>query len=308
MERVDELNLNVYSAAFRTYDPALGRWWQQDPMQDAMPGLSAYHQTYGNPVNYRDPLGLYGYGGGLNRHIGESAGEQWMREHNMGDGYTNPVFAQGPSYQQQQMNQFFSSLPQGQYQVSSDDDEVFRLGGFVGENYYSRIFYRSFFTSGRNILDAGVDPTYLQAGTNTDALFGVWSIASYSAGIYEQARALSLAKYNLQYLKDLSEIRNFHRGYKTARQATLLNNIASNTKMMKGIKLGARRMAGIGLIFGAADAINKGNSVEAWGWIAADAIMTGVGFTGWGAPIAGIYFAGRFAYGLYEMAESDIPR
>ncbi len=38
MERVGELDLNVYSAAFRTYDPALGRWWQQD----AMPGLSAY--------------------------------------------------------------------------------------------------------------------------------------------------------------------------------------------------------------------------------------------------------------------------
>ncbi len=39
-------------------------------------------------------MGLYGYGGGLNRHIGESAGEQWMREHGMGDGYTSPVFAQ----------------------------------------------------------------------------------------------------------------------------------------------------------------------------------------------------------------------
>lgn len=37
MERVDDLDLNVYSAAFRTYDPALGRWWQQD----WMPGLSA---------------------------------------------------------------------------------------------------------------------------------------------------------------------------------------------------------------------------------------------------------------------------
>ncbi len=88
MERVGELDLNVYSAAFRTYDPALGRWWQQDPMQDAMPSLSAYHQTYGNPVNYRDPLGLYGWGGhgGLNRHIGESAGEQWMRERELSDG------------------------------------------------------------------------------------------------------------------------------------------------------------------------------------------------------------------------------
>ncbi len=155
MERVGELDLNVYSAAFRTYDPALGRWWQQDPMQDAMPGLSAYHQTYGNPVSYRDPLGLYGYGGGLNRHIGESAGEQWMREHGMGAGYTNPVFQNTrPSYGQQQMNQFFSSLPAGKYQVGGDDREMFRLTGFIGDSYYAHIFYRSFFGGGKT--DPGI--------------------------------------------------------------------------------------------------------------------------------------------------------
>ena len=95
MERVDDLDLNVYSAAFRTYDP-VGRWWQQDPVQDAMPGLSAYHQTYGNPVNYRDPLGLYGWGGGVNRHIGETAGEQWMREHNMARAIPTRCFSNKP--------------------------------------------------------------------------------------------------------------------------------------------------------------------------------------------------------------------
>ena len=96
MERVDDLSLNVYSAAFRTYDPALGRWWQQDPMQDAMPGLSSYHQTFGNPVAFADPLGLFPEGG-VNRHMGESAGEQWMRESGLGSDYTNPVVAQMPA-------------------------------------------------------------------------------------------------------------------------------------------------------------------------------------------------------------------
>ena len=79
-----------------------------------MPGLSAYHQTYGNPVNYRDPLGLYGYGGGLNRHIGESAGEQWMREHGMGAGYTNPVFQNNrPNPFMSSLNSFVAGLPSG---------------------------------------------------------------------------------------------------------------------------------------------------------------------------------------------------
>ncbi len=51
-----------------------------------MPGLSAYHQTYGNPANHRDPLGLYGYGGELNSHIGESARKDWMRERVLSSG------------------------------------------------------------------------------------------------------------------------------------------------------------------------------------------------------------------------------
>ncbi|MBX2901889.1 MAG: hypothetical protein KF775_19745 [Cyclobacteriaceae bacterium] len=40
-------------------------------------------------------------------------------------------------------------------------------------------------------------------------------------------------------------------------------------------------------------------------WFAADTIMTGIGLTGWGAPIAGVYFLGRFAYGIYDMATKD---
>ncbi len=96
MEYDPEAGLGVYSAAFRSYDPALGRWWQQDLMSDALPGMSPYHQSYNNPVAYADPLGLWPESG-LNRHIGESAGEQWMREHGFGAGYTNPVFEQIPA-------------------------------------------------------------------------------------------------------------------------------------------------------------------------------------------------------------------
>ena len=139
MERVDELNLNVYSAAFRTYDPALGRWWQQDPMQDALPGLSAYHQTFGNPVAFADPLGLWPEPG-LNRHIGESAGEQWMREHGMGAGYTNPVFAQMPAQNQfsSNLNSFVSGLPWGsRATLNATGNGEFDYILWQGRAYYS---------------------------------------------------------------------------------------------------------------------------------------------------------------------------
>ncbi len=68
MEYEAEAGLGVYSAAFRSYDPALGRWWQQDMLRDALPGQSPYHQSYNNPIAYADPLGLWPESG-LNRHI-----------------------------------------------------------------------------------------------------------------------------------------------------------------------------------------------------------------------------------------------
>ncbi|AEL26712.1 hypothetical protein [Cyclobacterium marinum] len=120
--------------------------------------------------------------------------------------------------------------------------------------------------------------------------------------MYEEVRALSIAAHTLDYTKELKSIRNFNKGYKVARQATLIKNIVNNAKMLEGIEIGARRMAGVGLVFGIADMANNDFSTESVRWFAADAIMTGVGLTGWGAPVAGIYFAGRFAYGLYELS------
>jgi hypothetical protein len=106
-------------------------------------------------------------------------------------------------------------------------------------------------------------------------------------------------------LKEYKAIRSFNKGYKTARQATLASNILKNVNMMEGMKVGARRMAGVGLVLGVADMANNDFSGESVGWFAADTIMTGVGFTGWGAPVSGVYFLGRFAFGIYDMASKE---
>jgi hypothetical protein len=66
---------------------------------------------------------------------------------------------------------------------------------------------------------------------------------------------------------------------------------------------GSKRMIGVGLVLGIADMANNDFSNESVGWFAADTIMTGVGLTGWGAPVAGVYFLGRFAYGIYDMSK-----
>jgi hypothetical protein len=143
------------------------------------------------------------------------------------------------------------------------------------------------------------------AGLEVDVSLSLLSMASYAGGVYEELRAAQIAKYTKDYLLEWQEIRNFNKGYKTARQATLAKNIVDNINMLDGIKVGARRMIGVGLVLGVADMANNDFSAESVGWFAADTIMTGVALTGWGAPVAGVYFAGRFIYGIYEMAAED---
>lgn len=142
----------------------------------------------------------------------------------------------------------------------------------------------------------------LQAGIGIDVSLSLLSTAAYAGGVYEEARAAQIAKNTKEYLKEYKEIRSFNKGYKNARQATLASNIIKNVNTLDGIKVGARRMIAVGLVLGVADMANNDFSGESVGWFAADTIMTGVGLTGWGAPVAGVYFFGRFAYGIYDIA------
>jgi RHS repeat-associated protein len=57
IERNDELGLDL--APFRSYDPAIGRWLQVDPMADAMPNMTPYRFGFNNPLSFSDPSGLF---------------------------------------------------------------------------------------------------------------------------------------------------------------------------------------------------------------------------------------------------------
>ncbi len=58
-ERISALDLNVDMTKFRVYDPAVGRFWQVDPLADTYPQESwtPYQYAYDDPINNSDPYG-----------------------------------------------------------------------------------------------------------------------------------------------------------------------------------------------------------------------------------------------------------
>jgi RHS repeat-associated protein len=55
IERIQDFGLNVDMAIYRAYDPAIGRWWQADPVAKAWE--NPYAAMYNNPMNWSDFLG-----------------------------------------------------------------------------------------------------------------------------------------------------------------------------------------------------------------------------------------------------------
>lgn len=42
---------------YRVYDPAIGRWWQADPMAELFMEDTPYNYSFNNPILYNDPYG-----------------------------------------------------------------------------------------------------------------------------------------------------------------------------------------------------------------------------------------------------------
>jgi RHS repeat-associated protein len=59
IERNEDLGLNWDLAEFRSYDAAIGRWTQVDPMAELAPNVTPYRFGFNNPVFYFDPFGLF---------------------------------------------------------------------------------------------------------------------------------------------------------------------------------------------------------------------------------------------------------
>lgn len=53
-ELQDELNLNLYDYGWRNYDPALGRWFNVDPLAEEFYGASPYNYVANDPIGQAD--------------------------------------------------------------------------------------------------------------------------------------------------------------------------------------------------------------------------------------------------------------
>ncbi len=59
IEKLSDMNLQLLTAEFRSYDPSIGRWLQVHPLAEFAPDINPYRFGFNNPVLFNDPLGLF---------------------------------------------------------------------------------------------------------------------------------------------------------------------------------------------------------------------------------------------------------
>ena len=107
IEKIEELAVGWDLAAFRSYDAAIGRWTQIDPLTESVMSESPYGFCFNNPTRFSDPLGLMG------EEVGADGltNSQWL---NSSRPNSDPSLANSYRYQNRQdeinRNRLFSAM------------------------------------------------------------------------------------------------------------------------------------------------------------------------------------------------------
>jgi RHS repeat-associated protein len=228
-----------YETFFRGYDPTLGRFNQVDPLAYASSSHTPYNYGFNNPVFYNDPNGDYpeevytdwknsgGGNGSVDPFFTSDGPENYHNTLAMTGGMSMGIAidralhntANGGSWNNGQAHYFTSG--EAMAVANSYHYEKYSYIDYSTENLNGEVWQGATVTTGLRLVQQYDGSGLQQAGLGMDFSLSLLSMGSYAAGVYEDVRAGQIAKYTQGYLKEWQQIRNFNKGYKTARQAKI---------------------------------------------------------------------------------------
>ena len=298
----EQQDWDIYDFKARFYDTNLGRFTSVDPLADLQLNQSPYQYAWNSPVVLNDPTGMIPCAScpGIADIIYMSPGSDLAAsEYKATGGLQGSITVENAGVEISRSTYWGAD---GNYHADIDYGDL----TFTASQYSN--YSAGGFDSMIDLINVGQQNSGTQqTGGSLEVSLGLLSVGSYAYGINNNIRAISIAEKNLEMLNQLKNSARLNMRRPTATDRNLVKQITQNNKMLQGMKLGAKRMVGVGTVIGLVDLANANPEDRAnkAAWLAADTTMGVIGLTGWGAPIAGMYFAGRFAYGLYEMATAD---
>ena len=288
---------NVYDFHARQYNPALGRWFNQDPMMEKYTSVSPYNYCLNNPISYIDPDGMdvhlegaaaqsffkllqHGaYSGWSINGIHQAAFECDSRGGSGGGGGSSFSFMGGNG---NYYTVFFNSGGGGH--VSSTPAMQTSDGSLIGigeTQFYS--FNSGDQNSATNQVGDAANGEGADFGIANDIIGG----ASVVNGLVGFDAAIN-STHTLRYAQRVNGV------VKSAAELTAINQ-ARALKVLNASKSFGSKLGVAGGVVIAADVIYNSEIKASHG---INAVMTGIAFTGWGAPFAGLWFVADFGTGL----------